>query len=172
MSSTEFHTDLPDGSSTLRLRRVFAAYPTGIVAVAGTVDGEIAGLSANSFTSVSLEPPFISLSFASTSTTWPRLRECEVLGISVLAEDQADISQQLRRPSAERFRGLEVRTDRSAVHLVGALATLTVAPVDEFSAGDHSIALFRVINARRRLDGRPLVFFDSALRQVADTASR
>jgi flavin reductase (DIM6/NTAB) family NADH-FMN oxidoreductase RutF len=50
------------------LRRVFGAYPTGVTAVAALIDGVPVGITANSFTSVSLDPPILSVSVAHTST--------------------------------------------------------------------------------------------------------
>lgn len=56
------------------LRPVLSAFPTGVTAVAATIDGTPLGLAANSFTSVSLDPPMVSICIAHTSTTWPLLR--------------------------------------------------------------------------------------------------
>ena len=56
-----------------RLRQAFGAYPSGVVAVAAAVDGQLVGLAANSFTSVSLDPPLVSFSIANNSKTWPDL---------------------------------------------------------------------------------------------------
>ena len=63
-----------------QLRQVFAAFPTGIAAVAAIIDGEPAGLAANSFVSVSLDPPLVSVCIGHTSTTWPALRTAGRLG--------------------------------------------------------------------------------------------
>ena len=57
-----------------RLREAFGVFPSGVVAVAAEVDGELVGLAASSFTSVSLEPALVSFSVANTSKTWPDLR--------------------------------------------------------------------------------------------------
>ena len=61
-------------------------FPTGVVAVASRVDGGLVGLAASSFTSVSLDPPLVSFSVATTSRTWPTLRRAAHLGLTVLAE--------------------------------------------------------------------------------------
>jgi flavin reductase (DIM6/NTAB) family NADH-FMN oxidoreductase RutF len=57
------------------LRQAFAAFPSGVVAVAAEVAGRPVGLAASSFTSVSLDPPLVSVSIACSSTTWPVLRK-------------------------------------------------------------------------------------------------
>ena len=61
-------------STRPRLREAFGVFPSGVVAVAAEVDGQLVGLAASSFTSVSLEPPLVSFSVANTSKTWPTLR--------------------------------------------------------------------------------------------------
>lgn len=53
------------------LRTTFSTYPTGIALTAGHTQGTPAGMLTNSFTTISLDPPLISVSFAKTSTTWP-----------------------------------------------------------------------------------------------------
>ena len=55
-----------------RLREVFGVFPSGVVAVAADVDGVHVGLAASSFTSVSLDPPLVSFSVATTSGPGPR----------------------------------------------------------------------------------------------------
>ena len=61
-------------STRTRLRQAFGIFPTGVVAVAAEVDGQLVGLAASSFTSVSLDPPLVSFSVARSSKTWPDLR--------------------------------------------------------------------------------------------------
>lgn len=61
----------------LALRRTFGAFPTGIVLIAATVDGNRAGMLTNSFTTISLDPPLIQLSFDHSSTTWSPLKQAE-----------------------------------------------------------------------------------------------
>ena len=78
-----------------QLRRVFAAFPTGVAAVAAVINREPAGLAANSLVSVSLDPPLVSVCIGHTSTTWPALRTAGRLGISVLGSHQEAVSRQL-----------------------------------------------------------------------------
>ncbi|CAO5158769.1 hypothetical protein FAIPA1_10325 [Frankia sp. AiPs1] len=55
------------------MRHTLAGFATGLAVVAAEIDGEVVGMPVNSLGSVSLDPPLVSLSFAHTSTTWPRL---------------------------------------------------------------------------------------------------
>jgi flavin reductase (DIM6/NTAB) family NADH-FMN oxidoreductase RutF len=143
------------------MRRTLAGFATGLSVVAAEVDGHIIGMPANSLTSVSLEPPLVSIAFARTSTTWPVLRDAPRWGISILGEEQATVLNILRRPTADRFQGVEVTTNDGAVYIRGSLATITVSPRSVIDAGDHDLVLLEVTDLHRDETRRPLIFFDS-----------
>lgn len=150
------------------MRRVSGVFPTGISLVAAIVDGRPVGLLANSFTSVSLDPPLVSVNVALTSTTWPALRNATRWGISILSADHADMVKTLSRPSAERFTDIDrYQTEDGAVLLTGSSATFQVSLETEADAGDHALALLRVHGLDRNMDANPLVFYGSQLRQLA-----
>ncbi|WP_050053546.1 flavin reductase family protein [Pseudarthrobacter siccitolerans] len=149
------------------MRRTLAGFATGLSVVAAEVDGRIVGMPANSLSSLSLDPPLVSLAFARTSTTWPALRNAPRWGISVLTEKQAALLSALRRPAGERFQGIDVSIDDGAVHVRDALATLTVRPHTVLEAGDHDLALLEVTDLFRHAARRPLVFFDSTTHQLS-----
>lgn len=152
----------------LLFRSVLAGVPTGIAVVAAEVDGIITGISANSFTSVSLDPPLVSVSFAHTSTSWPVLRRVRRWGISILGEDAHDVLASLRRPAAERFADIDTDTSpEGAVFVRGALATLSVELDTEVDAGDHVLTLLRVLDLTRDEEQRPLVFFGGGARRLS-----
>jgi flavin reductase (DIM6/NTAB) family NADH-FMN oxidoreductase RutF len=149
------------------MRRALAGFATGLSVVAAEIDGQIVGMPANSLTSVSLDPPLVSLAFAHTSTTWPILGRAPYWGISVLGETQALVLQHLRRPAAERFGGVEMHIDDGAAFIPGALATITVTPRTAVEAGDHTLVLLKVKDLYRDVTQRPLVFFDSTTRTLS-----
>jgi flavin reductase (DIM6/NTAB) family NADH-FMN oxidoreductase RutF len=149
------------------MRRALAGFATGLSVVAAEIDGQIVGMPANSLTSVSLDPPLVSLAFAHTSTTWPILRRAPYWGISVLGETQALVLQHLRRPAAERFGGVEMHIDDGAAFIPGALATITVTPRTAVESGDHTLVLLKVKDLYRDVTQRPLVFFDSTTRTLS-----
>lgn len=150
------------------MRRVTGAFPTGISLIAAIIDGHPVGLLANSFTSMSLDPPLVSVNVALTSTTWPALRDATRMGISILSADHVDDVKMLSRPSAERFTNIDwYETEDGAVLLTGSSATFQVSLEAEVDAGDHALALLRVLNLHRNMDANPLVFYGSQLRQLA-----
>lgn len=144
------------------MRNALAGFATGLAVVAAEIDGRIVGMSANSFASVSLDPPLVSIAFAHTSTTWPVLRGAPRWGISFLGDDQLSVLENLRRPASERFRDVEMSIDDGAAYVRGALATLSVTPQTAVEAGDHTLMLLQVTDLSRDESRRPLVFFGSA----------
>ena len=149
------------------LRAAFAAFPSGVVAVAGTVGGRQVGLAASSFTSVSLEPALVSFSIANTSSTWPVLREAPRLGLSVLASHHDDVCRQLAGPAATRFAGLPLQAgEDGAVLLRDAVATFECTVDREVPAGDHTIVLLALQAVRDRGGADPLIFHRSRFPQL------
>lgn len=149
------------------LRSIFGTFPTGVVAVAGIVDGERVGVAASSFTSVSLDPPLVSVAFDKGSSTWPALQRAERVGISVLAENQSELCRQLARKNVDRFENTETSTtENGAVFIHGAVSWLEVELHTELDGGDHSIALLTVHSMKSFDDSTPLVFHGSKFRAL------
>lgn len=152
----------------VRLRQVFGAFPSGVTAVAAIIDGEPVGITASSFTSVSLGPPLVSVCIGHGSSTWPRLRRATRLGVSILSADQEHVGRQLATRAADRFAGLPWRaTAEGAVLLPGASAWLDTSIVQQVRAGDHDIVVLAVHDLDGDYDTGPLVFHASRFRRLA-----
>lgn len=151
------------------LRRTFGAYPTCIALIAATIDDRAVGMLANSFTSVSLDPPLVSINFDHASTTWPVLSRADRLGISLLGARDRDRALLLRRPTAERFSGIEMQAiGDGALALPDTAATLKVKRHSDLVAGDHVIVVFEVIDHARNTEAAPLVFHDGQMHALTD----
>ncbi|WP_329562299.1 flavin reductase family protein [Kitasatospora sp. NBC_01266] len=153
------------------LRRVFGAFPTGVTAIAALVDGTPVGLAASSFTTVSLDPPLVSVCVAHTSTTWPLLRDRARIGVSVLGAHQESACRRLAARDGDRFQGLDWRvTPAGAVLIEGAGAWFECGIEQHLRAGDHDIVLLRVhaLDADRAV--APLVFHASRFRRLESAA--
>jgi len=154
------------------LRRVFGAFPTGVTAVAGLADGSPLGIAASSFTSVSLDPPVVSVCTAHSSTTWPRLRHTPRVGISVLGAHQEDACRRLGGRGddlrgADKFATLRWRaTEGGAVFVEGASAWLECSVYREVTVGDHDIVLLLVHELDSDPAVAPLVFHGSRFRRL------
>ncbi len=146
----------------LDLRRVLSTYPTGVTAVAALIGGRPAGITANSFTSVSLEPPIVSICVAHASTTWPELRTAPRLGISVLGAHQERHGRLLSARGIDRFASLQWQaTDHGAVLLDGASAWLDCSIERLIPVGDHDLVLLTVHSLDGDVSVPPLVFHAS-----------
>jgi len=151
----------------LELRRVLGAFPTGVTAVAALVGQAPLGIAANSFTSVSLVPPIVSVCVGHSSTTWPRIRDAGRLGISILGAHQEDACRQLSGRAADRFATLRWRaSDGGAVFVEGASAWLECSVDSVVTAGDHDVVLLRVHELDADPEVAPLVFHASRFRQL------
>ena len=150
-----------------RLRHVFGAFPSGVAAVAALVDGVPVGITASSFTSVSLDPPLVSVCIGHSSSTWPRLRTADRLGLSILSDAQERAGRQLAGTGVDRFAELPWRaTMDGAVLLDGASGWLETSIELQVRAGDHDIVVLRVHDLDADHDVSPLVFHASRFRRI------
>lgn len=152
----------------LSLRKVFGAFPTGVVVLAALIDGRPVGMAASTFTPVSLDPPLVSVCVAHTSTTWPLLRMARTIGLSVLSADQQEACKQLSaKESDDRFVDLQWRnTPGGAVVLSGASAWLECFIDKRVPAGDHDIVVLQIRDLDGDHDVAPLVFHGSRFRRI------
>jgi flavin reductase (DIM6/NTAB) family NADH-FMN oxidoreductase RutF len=145
------------GFDQLDFRRTMGRFPTGVTVVTMVGhDGHAYGVTVSAFMSVSLEPPLIAVSLGMRARAYPTLAASERFGVSVLAEDQADVS--------DRFAGRLPRTGPDPFvpfHgfpvVDGAVAHVVARMHSRFDAGDHTIFIGEV-EALRTAPGRPLVF--------------
>jgi len=146
--------------ATETLRAAFSTFPTGVVAVCGLdSDGQLTGMAVSSFVPVSLEPPLVGICLQKTSRTWSVLRVVPTLGISVLTPGHHAAARQLAAKEGDRFAGVRTEvTDRGAVLLSDAAAAFECACVEEVDAGDHVLAILRIVSAEWDVDASPLLF--------------
>ena len=153
------------------LREAFGVFPSGVVAVAAQVGDVLTGLAASSFTSVSIEPPLVSLSVANTSRTWPDLRRASHLGLTVLAAHHDQVCRQLAGPVEHRFDDVPVSvSDEGAVTLDEGVAQFDCTVYDEVVAGDHTIVVLRLHAVDHAATSQPLVFHRSGFGTLTESA--
>jgi flavin reductase (DIM6/NTAB) family NADH-FMN oxidoreductase RutF len=149
------------------LREAFGYFPAGVIAVAAEVDGTLVGLAVSTFVPVSLEPPLVSFCVQNSSTTWPKLKDLPVLGISLLGESHDAAVKSLAAKTGDRFAGLETQsTDRGAVFIHGTSVWLESGIEQLVPAGDHTIVVLRVHNITVHDDVAPIVFHRSTFRKL------
>lgn len=141
-------------------RAALGQFTTGVTIVT-TVDdeGRKVGLTANSFNSVSLEPPLVLWSLALKSGSLAAMRASRNYAINVLGADQRVLAERFARKGIDRFEGVSWRPGLSGAPLIdGAVASFECANLSQHEAGDHIIFVGQVTHCRRRVGAVPLVF--------------
>lgn len=130
----------------IELRTAAGQFMTGVTVVT-TVDsvGERAGLTANSFTSVSLDPPMVLVCVANGASAVEAFTAENGFVVHVLSADQKDISARFAARDVDRFAGLEVSNGWNGLPVIdGALATFECSTAHVYQGGDHLIFVGQV----------------------------
>ena len=145
-----------------RLRRACAKFATGITILTACDRAGVAhGMTANSFTSVSLDPPLVLVCVDYRARIINHLRETNPIGINVLGEHQRDLSARFAGPGEDRFLGVTWEAGATGAPLLThALASIEAVITQLVKGGDHAIIIAEVKRVRWS-EGRPLLYFDS-----------
>ncbi len=145
------------------LRGVLGCFPTGVtVVIAMTGQGPV-GITANSFTSVSLDPPLVLWCIATASRRRSLIQAATAFTVNILSEDQEELTRALASHSHEPFTRVRIRVGGTgAPVLLDALAFVECRVVGELATGDHLVFLGEIVDGGILRDDRPLVFFRSA----------
>lgn len=153
--------------SPTALREAYGHFPSGVIAIAAEIDGVRVGLAASTFVPVSLDPPLVSFCVQNTSSTWPRLKDLPVLGISVLGEAHDAAARTLAAKTGDRFAGLETESNTAgAVFIKGTSVWLESAIEQLVPAGDHTVVILRVNDLTVHAEVAPIVFHRSVFRRL------
>lgn len=128
-------------------RNALGAFATGVTVVtAVAADGVPCGMTANSFTALSLQPPLVLWSIARGSPSAPTFLAAEHFAISILAADQIDVSRRFSRPNADKFATVATLRGIGGVPLIGgAVAHFECRMEQHYEGGDHIIIIGRVL---------------------------
>ena len=137
-------------------RGALGCFPTGVCIVTTLApDGRRVGMTANSFSSVSLDPPMILWSLARTAASAAVFRDAEYFVINVLGAGDEELSLHFARPGEDKFAKYAERF--SGAVLQGAVATFECHSRHRYYGGDH-IIMIGVVERYLHTDGTPLVF--------------
>lgn len=152
--------DEPDHVGQARMREVMGHWLTGVTVVTAMDGGQPVGLAANSFTSVSLDPPLVLFCAGTSSSTWPRIEASARFAVNVLADDQEEISRVFAAKGADRFEGVGYREGATGSPILDdALAYLDCTIEATHEAGDHVLVIGRVVDLAVQRDRAPLAFY-------------
>jgi 3-hydroxy-9,10-secoandrosta-1,3,5(10)-triene-9,17-dione monooxygenase reductase component len=139
------------------LRVAFGSFATGVTVITTKgQDGKDYGLTANSFSSVSLEPPLLLWSLDNKAKCFDAFQQAEYFAVHILAADQQDLSNKFA--SKEKFVGLEVERGPGEIPLlVDSVTRFICKSTYKYGGGDHVIHVGEVV-AFSENDLEPLLF--------------
>jgi 3-hydroxy-9,10-secoandrosta-1,3,5(10)-triene-9,17-dione monooxygenase reductase component len=141
-------------------RQVLGHFATGVTVVTGADDAGPVGLSVNSFTSLSLDPPLVAFAVKRESTTWPRIRATGRFAVNILSEEQETVCRRFASAGGDRFDGIAWRPSPGGSPVLdGALAWIDATVEAEHNAGDHVMVIGRVSQLGVAREGTPLLFY-------------
>ena len=143
------------------MRDVLGHFATGVVVVtAQQADGTLLGFTCQSFASLSLDPPLVSLAPARTSSTWPRIRAVGTFCVNVLAAEHEEVSVAFARSGVDKFAGVAwTPAPSGAPVLDGVSAWVDCELWAEYDGGDHTIAVGRVLDLSADPARPPLLYY-------------
>ena len=143
------HTPIPDDPESAararQFRDVLGLFASGVTVVTSIADGEPVGMTCQSFSSVSLEPPLVMFCPAKTSRAWPRMQRAGHFCVNILAADQAEISTAMATKGSDKYDGIGWQPAPTGAPLLdGVLGYVDCTVHSVHEAGDHYVVLGRV----------------------------
>lgn len=142
-------------------RNAMGNFCTGVVVATSMHEGSPVGFAAQSFISLSLDPPLVALCPAKSSSTWPKISQSGKFGINFLARDQQPVCDAMAVSGGDKFAAIEWTQGASGVPIIeGVIGFVECELSAEHTAGDHLIAVGAVKHFEIAApDAAPLLFF-------------
>jgi 3-hydroxy-9,10-secoandrosta-1,3,5(10)-triene-9,17-dione monooxygenase reductase component len=142
------------------IRNVMGHFATGVTIITTKEkNGEPSGLTANAFTSLSLNPPLVLVCIDKNSQSYSCFQEFGAFAVNVLTEEQEELSGRFATKGANKFEGTKWHTGDNGIPLIdGALGYIECTVVNGYEGGDHTIYVGEILSATGG-EGRPLLFF-------------
>lgn len=158
------HSFVPTADNTRQLRDAFGQFATGVTVVTAQSDRGPLGITANSFSSVSLDPPLVLWCPDKGSKRFDAFAGATHYAIHVLAADQGDLCWKIARDGLS-LGEMQLDTNAEGVPvLAGCLARFECKQTAVYDGGDHAIILGEVLRAGHVDAGGPLAFFGGSVR--------
>jgi flavin reductase (DIM6/NTAB) family NADH-FMN oxidoreductase RutF len=141
-------------------RQLLGRFATGVTVITLALpDGRPAGMTANSLTSVSLDPPLVLVGIDHAAELYAALLDAPRFVINVLESSQESLSRKFAAKHLDRFDGIGYHSSPDGQPILdGVLASIECVPHATFPGGDHTILVGRVLRGETT-DGAPLVYF-------------
>lgn len=142
-------------------RKALGHFPTGVAIVTTrNNDGRPIGLTINSFSSLSLDPPLVMWSLANRSTNLPVFKECNYFAINVISQTQTDAALGFANPNVkDKFALVSHADGQEGVPLIdNCVATFVCKNYRQYEGGDHTIFIGKVVRHNAITEHEPAVF--------------
>ena len=161
-------TEYSQGDDNKNLRKILGQFATG-VAIVTTFgqDEKPCGITINSLTSVSLDPPLLLFCLSKFSGTLNAFKANSYFAINILDGEQKSISKDFARPNFDKFSNVnwDISQHKCPI-LYGNIATIECKKTNEFDGGDHIIILGEIINASGHESHDPLIYHNGAYKKI------
>lgn len=150
-----------------RFRDVLGRYCSGVTVVTSMAGGEPVGMTCQSFSSVSLDPPLVMFIPAKTSRAWPAIQRSGHFCVNFLAADQVELSNVMASKGADKFSAIEWTESKTGAPLIeGVIGYVDCTIHDVHEAGDHFVVIGRVqdMDLRGPDEAQPLLYFEGKYR--------
>ncbi len=128
------------------LRRALGSFVTGVTVMTARSGRELAGVTVNSFSSLSLDPPLVLWSLALKAPSIRIFRSSEIFAVNILSDGQHDLARQFARPAEDKFAGTPYEHGLEGVPLLADATTHFECRVEQRHAGgDHELIIGRVL---------------------------
>ena len=128
-------------------RNVLGSFPTGVTVITTKdAEGKLYGVTANSFNSVSLDPPLVLWSIGKNSTSYDAFMAAEYWNVHILAADQESISNNFAKSGGDKYQDIDFSEGvKGAPVVAGCAAVMQCKSEYQYEGGDHIILVGRVL---------------------------
>jgi flavin reductase (DIM6/NTAB) family NADH-FMN oxidoreductase RutF len=152
-----------------QFRQAMGKFATGVTIITTEVEGEVHGMTANAFMSVSLNPKLVVISIGEKAQMLEKINHCKKFAVNILSDAQQEYSmlfagqiKEKREINFDHLAGLPV--------LTGAIAQVACEVVNAHVEGDHTLFIGKVIDYKVE-EGEPLMFFNGQYRSLLPEVS-
>jgi len=153
-----------------RFRGALSLFATGVTIVTACHrEAGLIGITANSFSSVSLDPPLVLFSVANTARSLKAFLEAPGFVVNVLRRDQRALSSRFARQGEDKWSGVAYTAGRfGAPILPDTMAAFDCLHYAQYEGGDHRIIVGQVVAMEHNVEGEPLLFFGGRYRALGE----
>ncbi|MDQ0162879.1 flavin reductase family protein [Bacillus alveayuensis] len=150
-------------------RNAMGKFATGVTVITTSQNGEVRGMTANAFMSVSLDPKLVLISVGEKAKMNEMIKETGKFTVNILSEDQKEMSM-LFAGQLKEDRKVDFDWIDGHPILPNSLASILCDVYDAHIAGDHTLYIGKVTNIHMN-DGDPLLFFEGKYRNIANPSN-